>query len=81
MSAEAVDHIAAQLVAGAVMHQSAILRNRAEEKKHLEARDALIRSLRELDVHQWTYAAIGDAVGLSAVNVVKILRQPANTSL
>lgn len=61
------------------MHQSALVRLRSDAKQHQTARDGLIHQLRELDPHHWTYAAIGDAVGLTAVNVVKILRSPAPT--
>jgi hypothetical protein len=71
----AADPVAARFITGARMHQSALVKLRKDEKVHQRARDADIRSLRELDEKTWTYAAIAEEVGLTAVNVVKILRK------
>lgn len=71
---DAVDPVAAQLIAGAVMHQSELVRARDVAEYHQTRRNAAIRKLRDLDEHTWTYAAIGSAVGLTPVNVVKILK-------
>jgi hypothetical protein len=69
----AVDHAATQLISGAVMHQAAMIRARAEAREHLLARDGLIHQLRAIDSTHWTYARIANEVGLTAKNVVYIL--------
>jgi hypothetical protein len=73
---DAADHATAQLIAGARRHQAARLRELARAHEHMVARDEFITQLRESNPKRWSYAAIAAEVGLTPVNVVKILKRP-----